>query len=62
MGPGSIELNMDDFLEAVSLALTSIALSVRPDEDLDGTIISLENVLQQLYQCYQIQVTVSVGV
>ena len=39
---------MEDILEAVELAITSIALSITPNQDLDGAILSLENIVQRL--------------
>ncbi len=43
---------MEDILEAVETAITNIALSITPNQDLDGAILSIENILQRLYHLY----------
>ncbi len=43
---------MEDILEAVETANTTIALSITPNLDLDGAILSLENIFQRLEHLY----------
>ena len=43
---------MEELLEATEQAITAIAVSVNPDQDLDGAILLLENILQRLHQLY----------
>lgn len=43
---------MEDILEAAERAITAVALSITPNQDLDGAILSLENILQRLYHLH----------
>ena len=43
---------MEQALEAIEEAVTAVALSIDPYQDLDGAALTLENVLQRLFHLW----------
>ena len=39
---------MEDLLEAVEAALESVVTSLQPDPEMDGALLSIENILQHM--------------
>ena len=52
VSPNKAHFDMEQVLEAIEEAITAVALSIDPNQDLDGAILTLENILQRLYRLH----------
>ena len=43
---------MEELLESIERALTAVVLAINPNEELDGAVLTLENILQRLYHLH----------